>query len=69
MLHSGLHVVGEFKLERIFQQNDLLYINENLERTFPYKTFQLNDLSNCSFQLYAYQHCSTTEKLTIIFMQ
>ena len=41
-----------FKFERSFQLNDLSCINKNLERTFQHKTFQLNYLSNCSFQLY-----------------
>ena len=38
-----------FKLERSSQFNDLPCINKNLERTF-----QLNNLSNCSFKLHAW---------------
>ena len=41
-----------FNLERNFQLNDLPCINKNLERPFQHKTFQLNDLSNYSFQLH-----------------
>ena len=36
-----------------------MYINKNLERTSQHKCFQLNDLSNCSFQL---QTCQTKVK-------
>ena len=38
-------------LERSFELNDLPCINENLERTFQDKTFRLNNLFQCSFQL------------------
>ena len=31
---------------------DLPCIGNNFERTFQHKTFQLNDLSDCSFQLH-----------------
>ena len=44
--------LGSFKLEKRFQLKDVQCINENLKSSFQHKTFQLNDLSNCSFQLH-----------------
>ena len=41
-------------LERSFQQHDLASIEKNLETSFQHKIFQLNDLSNCRFQLHVF---------------
>ena len=58
VVQKGLRVVGKGswkdRLVGKFLVKTRSSINKNLEKTFRHKTFQLNDFSNCSFQLHTW---------------